>query len=96
MAAEKKKEKKEEEKEKRTKAVIKGEANVFVGGKQTSKEKWAGGKKVSEAKFDLKYYELTYDSFGESLEPIYYWLLDFLREDLGYEVEKTADYFAAA
>lgn len=40
--------------------------------------------------------KLVYDSFGEGLEPIYYWLLDFLREDLGYAVEKTYDQFAAA
>ena len=48
--------------------------------------KRAGGKK----------FELTYDAFGESLEPLYYWTLDFLREDRGYAVEKTADYFSAA
>ncbi|MFH0868940.1 MAG: hypothetical protein V1839_01805 [archaeon] len=71
----------EREKEKR---LIKEEANLL-----------AGGRKVG-TKIELRAYELTYDSFGESLEPIYYWLLDFLREDLGYEVEKTADYFAAA
>ena len=40
-------------------------------------------------------YELTYDSFQETLEPMYYWLLDFMR-DLGYSVDKTADYFAAS
>ena len=40
-------------------------------------------------------YELTYDSFQETLEPMYYWLLDFMR-DLGYKVDKTADYFAAS
>lgn len=55
----------------------------------------AGGVRVGE-KTELKAYELTYDSFGESLEPVYYWILDFLRENLGYSVDKTADFFAAA
>ncbi|MEM4248445.1 MAG: hypothetical protein QXH80_04180, partial [Candidatus Nanoarchaeia archaeon] len=41
-------------------------------------------------------YVLSYDSFMETLEPMYYWLLDFLRENLGYKVDKTADYFAAS
>jgi len=41
-------------------------------------------------------YNLVYDSFGEGLEPAYYWVLDFLREDLGYNVEKIYDQFAAA
>jgi len=41
-------------------------------------------------------YELTYDTFMETLEPMYYWLLDFLRESLGYSVDKVADYFAAS
>lgn len=44
-------------------------------------------------------YELVYDSFGEALEPIYYWILDFLKDPsfgLGYEVSKAEDYFAAS
>jgi len=44
----------------------------------------------------VKEYTLVYDSFGEGLEPAYYWVLDFLREDLDYEVEKIYDQFAAA
>lgn len=91
MAAEKKEEEKKpktpEEFEK-AKYKIKGEGNLPVGGKKS-------GEKGKE-KYELKKYELTYDSFGESLEPVYYWILDFLREDMGYEVEKTADFFAAA
>lgn len=39
---------------------------------------------------------IDYDSFGEGLEPAYYWVLDFLRESLKYEVKKSQDYFAAA
>ncbi len=39
---------------------------------------------------------LIYDAFGEGLEPSYYWVLEFMRTDLGLDVEKTADYFAAA
>ena len=41
-------------------------------------------------------FELSYDSFMETLEPVYYWLLDFLRESLGYQVDKTADFFSAS
>ncbi len=44
-------------------------------------------------------YELVYDSFGEALEPVYYWLLDFLKDPtfgMGYEVSKAEDYFAAS
>lgn len=40
-------------------------------------------------------HELLYDAFGEALEPTYYWILDFIR-DIGYEVEKISDIFAAA
>ncbi len=38
---------------------------------------------------------LDYDAFAEGLEPIYYWLLDALR-DSNYSVKKAADYFAAS
>lgn len=40
--------------------------------------------------------EITYDAFGETMEPMYYWLLDFLRESFGYTVDKTADFFSAS
>ena len=40
--------------------------------------------------------KLIYDSFGEGLEPSYYWILDFLREDLKYKVEKIYDQFVSA
>ncbi|MEM2874338.1 MAG: hypothetical protein QW063_02760 [Candidatus Nanoarchaeia archaeon] len=39
---------------------------------------------------------LTHDAFGESIEPTYYWILDFLRENMGYNVSKSADFFAAS
>jgi hypothetical protein len=41
-------------------------------------------------------YNLTYDAFGETMEPMYYWLLDFIRDHQNYEVEKTADFFSAS
>ncbi|MCX6775009.1 MAG: hypothetical protein NTY99_02870, partial [DPANN group archaeon] len=41
-------------------------------------------------------YNLTHDVFGESMEPDYYWTLDFMREQLGFEVEKSADFFASS
>jgi len=40
--------------------------------------------------------EVTYDAFGETMEPMYYWLLDFLKESMGYAVDKTADFFSAS
>ena len=40
--------------------------------------------------------DLIYDAFGEAMEPTYYWILDFVREILGYTVEKTSDFFAAS
>src|SRR3989344_7863954 len=40
-------------------------------------------------------YTLIYDSLGEGLEPIYFWILDFMREPypsgLGLQVEKTEE-----
>jgi len=53
-------------------------------------------KKVLKEKAKVTEYVLEYDTFGEGLEPIYYWILDFLRDQLGYEVEKSADWFHAA
>jgi len=91
MATEKKEEKEEvltPEKRETKKSAIKGEGNLFVGGKKLPGEK-------GKERYEFKKYELTYDSFGESLEPVYYWILDFMR-DIGYGVEKTADFFAAA
>lgn len=43
-------------------------------------------------------YFLDYDAFGEGLEPVYYWLLDELRENVSfsYKVKKSYDYFAAS
>ncbi|MEM2713585.1 MAG: hypothetical protein QXS07_00090 [Candidatus Pacearchaeota archaeon] len=40
-------------------------------------------------------YRLTYDSPFQQLEPVYYWLLDYMR-DLGFETEKLVDSFAAS
>lgn len=44
-------------------------------------------------------YKLVYDSVGEGLEPIYFWILDFMRDKyqgLGLEVSKTADDYEAS
>ncbi|MBD3262833.1 hypothetical protein GF374_00445 [Candidatus Woesearchaeota archaeon] len=43
-----------------------------------------------------KQYKIVYDAFGEGLEPAYYWILDFMRETLGYKIEKTYDQFVAS
>ena len=39
--------------------------------------------------------KLVYDSSAETLEPIYFWILDFM-EDLGLEIEKITDNFTAS
>lgn len=45
-------------------------------------------------------YHLVYDSVGEGMEPIYFWVLDFMRNDspsgLGLEVNKTEEAFEAS
>ena len=41
-------------------------------------------------------HKLIYDSFGESIEPTYYWILDFLKDTLGMDVSKTAEFFSAS
>ena len=40
-------------------------------------------------------FSLTYDSPSETLEPVYYWLLDFM-QGLGLDVEKIVDNFTAS
>jgi hypothetical protein len=43
----------------------------------------------------LSTYKIVYDSAQNQLEPIYYWLLDFM-EDLGFKVEKVVDNFMSS
>jgi len=53
--------------------------------------------KIIKEKFNLtpiSVYNLTYDSSTQQLEPIYYWILDFVN-DLGFETEKLIDNFTA-
>jgi len=45
-------------------------------------------------------YKITYDTFGQTLEPVYFWMLDFLRNPdpsgLGFEVNKVEEQFEAS
>jgi len=42
-------------------------------------------------------YRIEYESYRRSIEEIYYWLLNYLRQDIGYaKVDKIMDVFAAA
>ncbi|MBS3151577.1 hypothetical protein J4443_04315 [Candidatus Woesearchaeota archaeon] len=44
-------------------------------------------------------YSLIYDSFSEGLEPVYFWIVDFMRDNYwgtGLEVKKTLDEFQGA
>lgn len=49
----------------------------------------------SKAKPGIEY-ELLYDSNTATLEPIYFWLLDFMNEKFGGDVEKIVDNFASS
>ncbi len=60
-------------------------------------------KEEAQVKLDTKLkveYKITYDSMAESLEPIYFWTLDFMRNTypsgLGLEVSKTEEEFEAS
>ena len=52
------------------------------------------------SKNSLVEYKLIYDSLNEGLEPIYYWMLDFMRDTkpggLGLNVDKGPEYFEAS
>jgi len=42
-------------------------------------------------------YRIDYETSKKSIEEVYYWLLNYLRQDIGYgEIEKITDVFAAA
>ncbi|MEM2954757.1 MAG: hypothetical protein QW625_02300 [Candidatus Nanoarchaeia archaeon] len=41
-------------------------------------------------------HRLIHDAYGESLEPTYYWILDFLRDTLNMDVSKSAEYFSSS
>lgn len=41
-------------------------------------------------------HKLTYDSPGESLEPLYFWILDFVKKGMFDNVEKITDNFSAS
>ena len=65
--------------------------NVLVGSKSKSELKKIGmpdGAPVSS-------FNLVYDSPSSSLEPTYFWLLDFI-QDMGIEVEKVTDNFTSS
>ncbi len=41
-------------------------------------------------------HKILYDSTSDQLEPIYFWILDFMKEKQGLDVEKLEDNFAAS
>lgn len=41
-------------------------------------------------------HKIVYDSTSDQLEPIYFWILDFMKDKLGLKVEKVEDNFAAS
>lgn len=41
-------------------------------------------------------YEITYDSASEGLEPVYFWILDFMNKMFGGSVEKIVDNFSSS
>jgi len=62
-------------------------------------EKLRKEKQVKFSVGDPVEYKIIYDTFAGSLEPVYFWTLDFLRNNnpsgLGFEVDKTAEEFEA-
>jgi len=53
----------------------------------------------AEKRINKSGFILVYDSFSEGLEPIYFWVLDFMRDNYwgpGLEVSKTLDQFEAS
>lgn len=61
-----------------------------VVGKTNKKYLDSSGKPQS-----LSSYKMTYESDSNQLEPVYYWLLDFM-QDAGVQVEKIVDNFSAS
>ena len=54
------------------------------------------GKVVDDKQKEAK---LSYDSFGEGLEPAYFWIIDFMGDKpggLGFEVKKTREGFESS
>ena len=45
-------------------------------------------------------YHIIYDTFSSTLEPVYFWTLDFMRADfpsgIGFEVDKVGEDFEAS
>lgn len=51
-------------------------------------------KAIEKSKFSpIWEHTITYESGSEQLEPVYFWILDFMR-DMGFEVEKLIDNFS--
>jgi len=55
--------------------------------------KWDDALKLAKAR-PAQEYVLTYDSTSETLEPVYFWILDYMAKET--EVEKLVDNFAAS
>ena len=54
--------------------------------------------KTGATKHPIKY-RLVYDSMGEGIEPVYFWILDLMRDrfqGLGLDVSKTGEDFEAS
>lgn len=67
--------------------------------KEAEKDKEGKEKKIREAIEKVKPqpvwdHAITYDSGSEQLEPVYFWILDFM-QDMKFKVEKIVDNFAA-
>jgi len=54
-----------------------------------------GTVKISKSAIESKH-RLVYDSSSETLEPVYFWLLDFMNDMIGLEVEKLVDNFTSS
>lgn len=60
--------------------------------------KTKGLSKLDTVSKDPVEYHITYDTFGQTLEPVYFWTLDFMRNQTGLklDVNKTEEEFEAS
>ena len=76
-----------------------GDGDVLSSTKEDEKPVSEQIKEIKKETASKKEYHLTYDSLSEGLEPIYFWILDFMRDKSGigpFDVVKYKDEYDAA
>lgn len=74
--------------------------DIYTKKEYSHLKNFIGSNIIKLTKKSLVTYKLTYDSFSEGLEPVYFWILDFMRDTspggLGLTVKKSAEEFEAS